>query len=73
MSVVRLAPFLVAGGVQRRAVGHDDVVAAVGRRVPDGLVLAHEQGGDARGETAQGGWGDFGGGRFDGAERWVGG
>jgi hypothetical protein len=28
--------------VQRRAVGHDDVVAAIRRRVPSGLVLAHE-------------------------------
>lgn len=55
MSVVELLPPLFAGRVQVRAVGHDDVVAAVGRRVPDRLVLAHEQNGDAGGEAAEGG------------------
>jgi len=41
VSVVRLAELLLAGCVERRAVGHDHVVAAVGGGVPDGLVFAH--------------------------------
>lgn len=52
MSVVCLLPHLAACYVQRSAIGHDDVVAAVGRRVEDGLVLAHEDDGNARGEAA---------------------
>lgn len=52
MAVVRLAPLLQAGSVQRGAVGDDNVVAAVGGGVPDGLVLAHEDDGDARCEAA---------------------
>ena len=40
MAVVHLLPALFARRVQSRAVGHHDVVAAVGRRVPDRLVLA---------------------------------
>lgn len=55
MSVVRLLPHLAARDVHGGAVGHDDVVAAVGRRVPGRLVLAHEEGGDARGQAAHGG------------------
>ena len=47
--VVRLLPVLAARDVQGRAVGNDDVVAAVGGWVEDGLVLAHEDHGDARG------------------------
>lgn len=73
VSVVELAPLLVAGGVEGGAVGHDDVVAAVGRGVPDGLVLAHEQDGDARGEAAQRRRRHVGGGGLDGAEGLVGG
>ena len=55
MPIVLLLPALLAGSVQVRAVGHDDVVAAVGRGIPDGFVLAHEKDGDPRGETAEGG------------------
>lgn len=55
MSVVHLLPALLAGRVQVRAVGYDDVVAAVGRGRPDGFVLAHKEDGDARGEAAEGG------------------
>ena len=71
MSVVRLAVQLLACRVQGRAVGHDHVVAAVGRGVPDGLVLAHQEGCDSRGETAEGGRGDGLGGSLDGAKDWV--
>lgn len=35
------------------AAGGDDVIPAVGRRVPDRFVLAHEQDRDAGGEAAQ--------------------
>lgn len=38
------------------AAGGDDVVAAVGGRVPDGLVLALQQDGDAGCQAAEG-WG----------------
>lgn len=61
-----LAVHLVARGVERRAVGHDDVVAAVRRGIPYRLVLAHEQDGDPTGETAEGGRGDCFGRGFDG-------
>jgi hypothetical protein len=36
------------------AVRRDDVVAAVGGRVVDGLVFAHQGEGDARGDAAEG-------------------
>lgn len=55
MTVVRLLPVLPSCDVQTRAVGYDDVVTAVGRWVEDGLVLAHEDDGDAGGESAEGG------------------
>lgn len=71
MSVVFLAPLLETRRVQRRAVRHDHVVAAVGRLVPDRLVLAHEDYGDARGEAAERRRGDGFGRGFDGGERWV--
>lgn len=68
MAVVRLAVLLHARRVQTRAVGDDDVVAAVGRGVPGRLVLAHEQHGDAAGQAAEG-WGCYGfWRRFDRAE-----
>jgi len=50
------------------AVGYNDIVAAVGGGVPDRLVLAHEQDGDARGQAAEGGWRHGRGGGLDGAE-----
>lgn len=56
VAVVHLLPHLASGDVHGGAVGHDNVVAAVGGRVPGGLVLAHEEDGDAGGEATQG-WG----------------
>ncbi|GAW26565.1 putative ribosomal protein l13 [Rosellinia necatrix] len=53
VAVVRLLPHLAARDVQGGAVGHDDVVAAVGGRVPDGLVLAHQDRRDPGGQAAQ--------------------
>ena len=41
MSVVYLLPALLARCVQCGAVGYDDIVAAVGRGVPDRFVFAH--------------------------------
>lgn len=77
VSVVQLLPALLAGRVQGRAVGYHDVVAAVRRRVPDRLVLAHEQDGDARRETPERGGrhvrGVGRGERADGGEGVVGG
>lgn len=51
--VVFLLEALLAGRAQVMAADGHDVVAAVGRRVVDGLVLAHEEEGDRRGEAAQ--------------------
>lgn len=59
MPVVELLPALLARRVQVVAVGDDDVVAAVGRRVEDGLVFSHEQDGDAGGEPAERGRGQL--------------
>lgn len=67
MSVVRLAPHFLARRVQRGAVGHDDVVAAVCGGIVDGFVLAHEDDGDAGGEAAERGGGDVG----LGGEGWM--
>lgn len=67
MSVVVLAPFLVARGVQRGAVRHHDVVTAVGGGVERGLVLAHEQHGNSGCQAAQGRGSDVG----LGSESWV--
>ena len=53
MRVVFLLLHLLARDEQIRAVRGDDVVAAIGGGVPDGLVLAHEQYGDARSEAAE--------------------
>lgn len=53
MAVVLFLVALLAGGVQVVAADGDNVVAAVGRRVPDGLVLAHEGDCDLRGDAAQ--------------------
>lgn len=52
MSVVGLLPALVARCMKRAAIGDYDVIAAVGRRVEDGFVLAHEENGDPRCEAA---------------------
>lgn len=70
MAVVQLLPALLARRVQVRAVGHHDVVAAVGRGVPDRLVLAHEEHCDAGREPAQGGRRQLGrGGGWERADR----
>lgn len=55
MPIVFLLLQFLARDVQVRAAGGDDVVAAVGAGVPDRLVLAHEDDGDAGGEAAEGG------------------
>lgn len=52
MSVVGLLPALVARRVERGAVGDYDVIAAVGGRIEDGFVLAHEENGDPRCQAA---------------------
>lgn len=71
MAVVRLAPLLVARRVQTRAVGHHHVVAAVGGGIPDRLVLAHQDGGDARGEATERRGSDSLGRSLDGREGGV--
>lgn len=53
MPIVFLLLHLFACDQHVGAAGRDDVVAAVGRRVPDRFVLAHEQDGDAGGEPAE--------------------
>lgn len=55
MAVVCFLPQLLAGRVEVRAVRYNDVVAAVGGWVPNGLVLAHEERCDPGGQPAQGG------------------
>ena len=66
MSVVGFLPAFLARGVQVGAVGYDDVVAAVGRGVPDWFVFSHEEDGDAGGEATEGGWLEG-----EGLRRWV--
>ena len=56
MRVVLLLLHLLAGGVQLRQAGDDDVVAAVGTRVINGFVLAHEREGDGGGQAAERAW-----------------
>lgn len=60
--VVLLLLQLLSRHVQVRAAGGDNVVAAVGAGIPDRLVLAHEDDGDAGGQAAERG----GGGRGEG-------
>lgn len=54
VGVVFLLEALLARGVEVVAAERDDVVAAVGRGVEDGLVLAHERDGDLGGYAAEG-------------------
>ena len=61
MAVIHLLPLLSACNIQTRTVRHDHVVAAVGGGLEHGLVLPHEDTGDAGGETAES-WGRWGGG-----------
>lgn len=63
MAVVLLLLHFVAGNEDIVAPGRDDVIAAVGGGVPDGLMFAHEEDGDAGGEAAEG-W-SCGGGEGD--------
>ena len=60
--VVQLLLHLPPRRVDVGAPGGHDVVPAVRRRVPDRLVLAHEDDGDLRGQAAEGGcgWGGQG-------------
>lgn len=53
MRVVLLLLHLLAGRVQLRETGADDVVAAVRARVVDRLVLAHKGNGDGGCEAAE--------------------
>lgn len=54
MRVVLLLEPLLAGRPQVVAPDGDYVVAAVGRRVIDGLVFTHEEEGNGRGEATEG-------------------
>ena len=67
MSVVLLLVHLLSGDAQLRAVGHDNVITAVGRWIPYRLVFSAENGCNARCEAAQR-WG-FEKGRVGGRER----
>ena len=53
MSVVQFLPALFTSGVKHGAVGDHNVVAAVGRWVPDWFVFSHEEDSDARGEATE--------------------
>lgn len=53
VAVILLLEPLLSRGVQVVASNRDDIVAAVGRRVPDGLVLAHQRDGDLRGDATE--------------------
>lgn len=53
MGVVLLLEALLARGAQVMAADGHDIVAAVGRGVVDGLVLAHEEEGDGGGDAAE--------------------
>ena len=54
MCAVQLLEALFARRVDVGAVDGDDIVAAVGRGVEDGLVLAHEDERDGGGDAAEG-------------------
>ena len=54
MAVVLFLIALLSGGVQVVQTDGNNVVSAVGRGVPDGLVLAHEGNGDLRGDAPEG-------------------
>jgi len=54
VAVVLLLIALLSGGVQVVKTDGNNIVSAVGRGVPDGLVLAHEGDGDLRGDAAEG-------------------
>lgn len=54
VAVVLFVESLLAGRVQIVAANGDDVIAAVGRGIVDGFVLAHEGDGDFRGHATEG-------------------
>lgn len=53
MAVVLLLVHLLACHTQLRAIGDDDVIAAVSRWIPYRLMLAAEDGRDTRGQAAE--------------------
>ena len=53
MPEVELRLRLIAGQLDLSGIGHDDKIAAIHRRGENTLVLAPQQYGSARGETAQ--------------------
>ena len=54
MTVIQFLRHLLARRANMLAVCGDDVVPAVGARVEDGFVFAHEGEGDAGGDAAEG-------------------
>ncbi len=58
--IVELLLHFLACGVDICAASSNNIVSAVGRGVPDGLVLAHQNDGDLGGEPTQGGCAGFG-------------
>lgn len=60
MPVVRLLPLFAARGMQGGAFCDDDVVAAIGGRIEDGLMLSHQQDCYSRSQAPQGRGGDAG-------------
>jgi hypothetical protein len=54
VAVVLFLITLLSGSVQVVQTDGNDIVSAVGRGVPDGLVFAHEGNGDLRGDAAEG-------------------
>lgn len=60
MTIVFLLIHFFAGGVEIRAIGNNDIVAAIGRGIPNWLVFSHEKECNARGETPERRWCDAG-------------
>ena len=58
--IVKLLLHFLARDADICAASSNNIVSAVGRGVPDGLVLAHQNDGDLRGEPTQGGCAGFG-------------
>lgn len=53
MPIILLLVHLFASDAQLRTVGYDNVVTTIGRWVPNGLMLAAEDGRDPRCHTAE--------------------
>lgn len=60
MTIIFLLIHFFAGGVEIRAIGNNNIVAAIGGGIPDWLVFSHEEECDAGGETPKGWWCDAG-------------